>query len=123
GSSRASGMAIYVDGQRAATRIIRDALTRTIQGGGAHSLTLAQRFRDRGLKGGKIDELRVYGRELMPGEVPALVAPGDAAVAHQAARLRHVANDGERRKRLAALSEARRELGRVRDAQREIMVM
>ena len=69
GSSRASGLALYVDGQRASCEIIRDHLTKNITGGGNDQLTVGQRFRDRGFKNGLVDEIKVFDRELTPLEV------------------------------------------------------
>ena len=123
GSSRAAGMNLYVDGAVAETRVIRDALTRTIQGGGADALTLAQRFRDRGLKGGAIDELQVFQRELVRSEAASLARRGVAASEVEAVQFYFRAYHAEYRQRLAALQEARTALGKIRDAEAEIMVM
>jgi hypothetical protein len=123
GSSRAAGQAIYVDGVRAEVAVVRDCLTRTIQGGGADALTFAQRFRDKGLKGGAVDELHVFARELTGAEVGDL-AGAPARVSEADARdllLRTRSEDGKAK--LAALAAARRALGKVQDGQREIMVM
>lgn len=68
GSSRAEGVRLYVDGKPMAVEIVRDQLTRTIQGG-SHVLTIGQRFRDRGFKNGQVDEVRVYARSLCSSEV------------------------------------------------------
>ncbi|MEC7724871.1 MAG: DUF1553 domain-containing protein, partial [Planctomycetota bacterium] len=123
GSSRAAGQAIYVDGVRAEVSVVRDCLTRTIQGGGADALTFAQRFRDKGLKGGAVDELHVFARELTWPEVGYLAG---ARVQSTEADVRDLllrthSEDGEAK--LAALAAARRALGKVQDSQREIMVM
>lgn len=72
GSSRAEGLAIYVDGSRVETEIVRDNLTRAIQGGGGDSITIGQRFRDRGFKAGLVDDLSVFDRELTPIEAAQL---------------------------------------------------
>ncbi|MGN6544109.1 MAG: DUF1549 domain-containing protein, partial [Aureliella sp.] len=64
GSSRADGLRIYVNGQRAEVDVIKDKLTKEITGGGGDNIALGERFRDRGFKGGKIDESRVYARRL-----------------------------------------------------------
>ena len=123
GSSRAAGQAIYVDGALAEAEVVRDCLTRTIQGGGADALTFAQRFRDKGLKGGAVDELHVFARELTRPEVGSLagvrVQPTAAEV--RDLLLRTQSEDGKAK--LAALAAARRALGKVQDSQREIMVM
>ncbi|MFT4512641.1 MAG: hypothetical protein ACI89X_003089 [Planctomycetota bacterium] len=123
GSSRAHGMTIFVDGEVAATRVIRDGLTRTIQGGGADALTLAQRFRDRGLKGGAIDELQVFRRELTRGEAARLSGRGDPATREEELQFYFRAVHTDYRKRLEELRQARLQLGQTRDKQAEIMVM
>lgn len=94
GSSRANGLHLYVNGELAEVEVIRDALTKTIQGGGGDNISLGERFRDRGFKGGLIDDFRVFGRDVS----------GDAPL-----------ND--------ELKKARAELHALQDAQKEIMVM
>jgi hypothetical protein len=59
GSSRAEGLALYVDGRRADCEVVRDHLVKDITGGGSNEWTIGQRFRDRGFKDGKVDELQV----------------------------------------------------------------
>lgn len=60
GSSRASGLSIYVNGQPAKCEIIKDDLTREITGGGGDNIALGERFRDRGFRDGLIDDVRVF---------------------------------------------------------------
>ncbi len=72
GSSRAQGLNIFVDGARAECEVVRDNLHKEITGGGAETLDLGQRFRDRGFKGGLVDELHVLRRCLTPIEVTQL---------------------------------------------------
>lgn len=69
GSSRASGLRIYVDGELASSKVVRDQLTKNITGGGGDFITIGERMRDRGFKGGMVDEFQVFGRELTPIEV------------------------------------------------------
>ena len=64
GSSRADGLKIFVDGKLAAVEVIKDNLTKTIAGGGHDNISLGERMRDRGFKGGIIDDFRVFGRDL-----------------------------------------------------------
>jgi hypothetical protein len=64
GSSRADGLKIFVDGKLAAVEVIKDNLTKTIAGGGHDNISLGERMRDRGFKGGLIDDFRVFGRDL-----------------------------------------------------------
>ncbi|HUF63698.1 MAG TPA: DUF1553 domain-containing protein [Verrucomicrobiales bacterium] len=127
GSSRAEGLCIFIDGAPARVETLRDGLTRSITGGGGLVLTAGQRFRDRGFKGGAIDEVRVFDRAVSRLEAAALAAGGEwdagpadtelwrefylAAVDPEAARLR------------AELETARRELARLRDSTAEIMTM
>jgi hypothetical protein len=87
GSSRADGLALYVDGRRADCEVVRDHLVKDITGGGSSELTIGQRFRDRGFKDGKVDELQVYHRCLTPIEA-AQLADGNSLqpIAGQAGR-------------------------------------
>lgn len=64
GSSRAEGLKIFVDGTQAAVDVIKDNLTKTIAGGGHDNISLGERMRDRGFKGGLIDDFRVFGRDV-----------------------------------------------------------
>jgi hypothetical protein len=79
GSSRASGLQLFVDGKAIGVDVVRDKLTRTTQGGGADALTLAHRFRDYGLAGGSLDELTIHHRELSSLEIAELAVPGALA--------------------------------------------
>jgi mono/diheme cytochrome c family protein len=76
GSSRAAGMAVYLDGARSHVDIERDNLTRTIrvEGGGTLGdeflgLQFGKRFRETTLKDGAIDEIRVFAKTLAPLEI------------------------------------------------------
>lgn len=69
GSSRASGLRLYLNGRPAATEVVRDRLTRTIRGGSIGHLNIGSRFRDRGLKGGEVDDVWVAGWELSADEI------------------------------------------------------
>ena len=79
GSSRAAGTQLYVDGALIDAEIVRDSLTRTIIPNGqanisddAFGLAFGKRVRAQTLKGGAIDEVRVYTRALAPVEVKQL---------------------------------------------------
>src|SRR4030095_10159435 len=67
GSSRASGVTLYVNGHRVGLEILRDNLFKDMANG--QPLKLAARFRGRGFKGGQIDELKVFNRSLTPLEM------------------------------------------------------
>jgi hypothetical protein len=77
GSSRASGVGLWVDGRRVEVEVVRDHLYRDIRhrgewgdsGAGSLSLTLGARFRDNGFRKGRIDDLRVYDVALTSWEV------------------------------------------------------
>jgi Protein of unknown function (DUF1553)/Protein of unknown function (DUF1549)/Planctomycete cytochrome C/Concanavalin A-like lectin/glucanases superfamily len=71
GSSKAAGLKLFVNGKQVAVDIVRDHLTRDITGGGGADISLGERFRDRGFKGGMIDDFKVYDRDLSDGTAPA----------------------------------------------------
>lgn len=79
GSSRATGVHLFLDGEPLAVEVVRDQLTKDIlhraQWGdaevGSIELTLAGRFRDSGFKNGLIDEFQVFDRCLTAWEVKA----------------------------------------------------
>ncbi|MFT3879015.1 MAG: DUF1549 domain-containing protein [Gemmatales bacterium] len=65
GSSKASGLHLYLNGQPVEVNTIRDGLYKDITYGGSEpNLALGFRFRDNGFKGGAVDELRIFEREL-----------------------------------------------------------
>ena len=67
GSSRATGLKLFLNGQPAATEVEKDQLFKDFANG--QPLTLAARFRGRGFKDGMIDDLKVFDRCLTPLEV------------------------------------------------------
>jgi hypothetical protein len=76
GSSRANGLTLYLNGTRAATRVERDHLTRTILPFTSADvfdpflgLAVGTRFRQKAPVGSGIDELRVFKRNLAPVEI------------------------------------------------------
>ena len=69
GSSSAGGLRLWLDGKPLASELVRDKLTKNIEGGGDPDLRLGERFRDVGFKQGKVDELHVFTRELTAIEV------------------------------------------------------
>ena len=83
GSSRAAGTALYLNGARAETDVTRDNLTRTIipngnanQADQALGLAFGRRLRAQPMKGGAIDEVRVFRSALTPVEVRYLHSRG-----------------------------------------------
>jgi hypothetical protein len=80
GSSRASGVKIFIDGQSVESEVIRDGLFKDISyEGGEPELAIGYRFRDNGFKGGHVDEFRVYNRALTAVEVEVLAGQGTVA--------------------------------------------
>lgn len=113
GSSRASGLRLFMDGKPLATEIIQDCLTREIRGGGEPNLALGERMRDRGFKQGLVDEVKVWDRELVPDEIAG--DTGSVTVA--------LIQDPAWSAQLEAVAKARRELCAVQERAKEIMVM
>lgn len=72
GSSRASGLKLYVNGKLAETEVIRDKLTKEITGGGSDNIVIGQRMRDNGFKNGLVDEFKVFDHQLSPAEATAI---------------------------------------------------
>ena len=139
GSSRAEGFSIVVNGEPAPSEVVRDHVWKTIGGGstygpGGYDLVLGQRFRDRGLKGGRFDDVAIVLRDVTDTEARQLFdghALNDTlrdAGASDAmnANLRSYyfsAIDPETRAAAGALAEARKALAQYENAIPEIMVM
>ena len=136
GSSRASGLTLYVDGRRASCDVVRDHLTKNITGGGNDHLTVGQRFRDRGFKNGVVDEIKVFERELTPLEAAQLcdgkalaralsLDPASLTSAQRGDLLAYylATADPEFKSRLAALTGLRQKCSGLVDPVAEIMVM
>jgi hypothetical protein len=124
GSSRANGLAIYVNGKRVEVEVVKDALSKDIAGGGGDNIALGERFRDRGFKGGQLDEVRVFGRELSALEVLACWDEKAAQVAEVERKKQHqLWVSAEVAARRQALEAARAELTKLADGVKEIMVM
>ena len=135
GNGRAAGLRIFVNGVQSAVETVKDSLTRDITGGGGDTIALGERFRDRGFKGGAIDDFRVFSRALTPLESLAAFKPesAQALLGKDGASLDEntrgllfdyfLAADADIAKQTAALSTARREVVKLAGGQREIMVM
>ena len=120
GSSSASGLKIYINGEIATVDNIRDELYKSITGGGGDNIAIGQRFRDKGFKNGTVDEFKVFDRELTKPEIKSLkdgssISP-DIDV--------FVSNYDEVTKEIREkLKKARSELASFEDGLQEIMVM
>ena len=56
GSSRASGLQLYLNGLQQPCEVVRDHLYKNITGGRGDHITIGERFRDRGFTNGIVDE-------------------------------------------------------------------
>ena len=117
GSSRAEGMRLFVNGRAVEVHVVRDCLTRTIVGGSEGHLTLGERFRDRGLAGGLVDELVVVARALAAVEVARLYDGDQPVDASPVPALQLAPEQRE------ALRSARQQRDELRDRVRQIMTM
>jgi hypothetical protein len=70
GSSRASGVAIYLNGKPAELEVVRDKLTKDIKyTSGEPDLTFGYRFRDNGFKDGEACEFVIFNRSVSDVDV------------------------------------------------------
>lgn len=71
GSSQASGLKLFLNGEELETEIVRDQIKKraSVEGHHGGKLTIGQRFRDRGFAGGLVDDVRVFGRSLTAEEI------------------------------------------------------
>jgi hypothetical protein len=77
GSSKASGVAIYINGRRAPTSVKNDTLKSTVRT--SVPLKLAQRHTTARMDDIQVQDLRLYGRALPPAEVEQLAKGSRAA--------------------------------------------
>jgi hypothetical protein len=133
GSSRAAGLKLYLDGVELPTEAVRDHLQKSASVAlfGPGHLTFGERFRDRGFRGGELDELRVYRRAISPLEVRQLhdrTAFAAAMAAPEASRdaLREYffsALDQPARRASDVLRAARQKFVGIEDQMQEVSVM
>ena len=136
GSSRASGLKVYVDGELQQLDMVRDGLQKSIIGKQADHLVIGARFRDRGFSGGKMSGFQVFDSELTPIEVAqlsdeasltsALEQTADQLDETKTAMLRdyYLANHSEVCETVATkLTEQRAAVSQFVDGRKEIMVM
>ena len=121
GSSRASGLRLYVDGEPANLEVVRDKLTRGITGGGSDTLVIGERMRDSGFKNGLVDDFRVYDVTLSDAAVKSLAS--DAATFTPDPGHYLAAHDAESRELRSKLTAKRKELAALVEKIPEIMVM
>lgn len=121
GSGTAHGLNLFINGKRAATTVVRDHLLHSITGGDPGPLTLAERFRDIGFKGGAIDELMTASRELYDMEVESLYQLSRSGA--PPSEITYIAIPESLRKEYESLHELRRKFAAARDAVPRIMCM
>ena len=130
GSSRASGLELWVNGVQAETEVNRDNLYKNITGGGGDTINIGQRFRDTGFAGGLVDDFRVFDRQLTQLELQKLATSSsteendtstsesiELLAAHLAAKSSKVAEVAKE------LQKKREALCALQDGLQEIMVM
>ncbi len=121
GSSRAGGLRIAIDGHAVATEVVRDHLDGPAT---ARILKAGARDRDVGFKGGALDDLRIYDRELTGLEIAAIhgsqSGEGDT---EDARRFFAITADPECRAAFAALRAARADHQDLLESVPEVMVM
>ncbi|RYD35544.1 MAG: DUF1549 domain-containing protein, partial [Verrucomicrobiaceae bacterium] len=71
GSSKAGGMRIDLNGKPAATKVVRDNLSRDFRSSG--TISFAARGRDFGLRNGALDDIRIHTRAITPIESAQIV--------------------------------------------------
>lgn len=131
GSGRAEGLTLYLDGAAAELDVVRDNLYKNITGSGGDNISIGERFRDRGFKGGRVDDFRVFDRELTALEVVAVsrgkkwpevfdATGGDEELAFEF-YLNRV--DKKYQSQLSALQKAREARNKDQDGVEEIMAM
>ncbi len=136
GSSRASGLSISLNGQQVECEVVRDNLYKNITGGGGDTITIGQRFRDRGFTNGLVDEFRVFNRQLSGLEIAELYDGHSlkAALATPWAQLTNAqkkslfeyysfTQDTHAAEKIQDLQKARERLCSIEDGIDEIMVM
>jgi hypothetical protein len=133
GSSRAAGLALFVDGKPARVEVVQDNLSKDITGCreynppgfSCQTLTVGVRFRDRIFKDGLVDDLRIFNRAITPLEARELDAVGALpAAAPQERWDYYLANhDPAYLQALEALRTARAAQTAAAEEAKEIMVM
>ncbi|MEM7010568.1 MAG: DUF1553 domain-containing protein [Verrucomicrobiota bacterium] len=127
GSSAAAGLKIYVDGQPASADVVQDHLTRNITEWreGYYDFAIGSRYRDRGFKNGKVDEFRLFDRELAAIEAAHLF-DGEALTKAKESDLRDWFRSAHHEPSQTArveLAETRKSQNAVRDAIPAITIM
>ena len=122
GSSRASGLKLYLNGRPLPATILRDSVKKSanvkVDHGG--EFVVGQRFRARGLDGGLIDDVRAYTRDLTESELRFLATgrPGKSSLEYFTSAI-----DEDCRSARQALTAARQAVVMAEEAMNEIPIM
>jgi len=136
GSGRAAGLQLFINGMPAETDVLKDNLSRDINPA-RENITLGERMRDRGFKGGIVGDIRVFNRLLSAPEIHSAFQPKtmqelwskDAALLTESEREQlfevFIASGGAEAvaKARVSLNKARADLLKELETQPEIMVM
>ncbi|MSO30677.1 MAG: DUF1553 domain-containing protein [Acidobacteria bacterium] len=133
GTSKARGIALYVNGKPVDVTVVSDNLTRTTYANGGGTLgdeflgfAFGRRFRITTMKDGALDELRLYRKTLSPAEIRYLhsqVQPLDVAASRQDIADVLAGDDSRVTAALKSLLEARDAENQLVSVQPQIMVM
>jgi hypothetical protein len=124
GSSTAAGLHLYVNGHRAEVEVIRDGLTKDINRGGEDLLAIGQRFRDKGFKGGLVDEFAVYEVALTSYEARCLAANDTLPILDtEVAEYYFNRVDSASIKERSVLAEQRKQAAGTMDSISDLMIM
>lgn len=138
GSSLAAGTRIYLNGETAPIEVVRDKLAGdiTYDREKPPPLLIGHRMRDAGFKGGRVDEFKIFPRELSPLEAAHLGGRDEFAAAwrtpvdqlspaQRSALKEHFTRSvaPQVREQLELLASLRREYVKAYDAVPEVMVM
>lgn len=80
GSDRADGLKLYVDGVKLPCEVTHDAMHKSSEPSGPFGgpFQFGARFRDRGTKGARLDDVRAFARALSPLEIATLAGRVDS---------------------------------------------
>lgn len=126
GSSRASGIRLYIDGEPVATEVLKDHLTKEIyyskkKGQGVR---IGGRFRDSGFKNSRVDEFSVFNRRLSELEVRENFSAGAKPANDKELFDYYVASESKAyRDGYADLLSKRKELNAYQNSRQQMMIM
>lgn len=128
GSGSAYGLQIYVNGVPAKTEVLQDTLWKTINaygdlGIGSGDWTFGARFRDLGFRGGVIDDVAFFDRELSGYEMKEVFAPGSPHSPNELLQLFSTSIDAECVAARARVRKSQEDLAKFENTIYEVPVM